>query len=71
MLIVFAKMPIRPFSTHQYKLYFLNRIDSRGTQRSILGSILFNIYINDLFFLLNDIDIYNFADDTKPYIGDF
>ena len=36
-------------------------------QRSILGPILFNIYINDLFYFLT-CDICNFADDTTPCI---
>ena len=32
-------------------------------QRSILGPILFNIFINDIFFLLGS-DLHNFADDN-------
>ena len=32
--------------------------------------MLFNIYINDMFFALNEIDICNFADDTTPYVSD-
>ena len=39
-------------------------------QGSVLGPILFNIYINDMFFALNEIDICNFADDTTPYVCD-
>ena len=33
---------------------------------SVLGPMLLNIYISDMFFALNEIDISNFADDTTP-----
>ena len=35
-------------------------------QGSILGPLLFNIYICDLFIEISDIDIANYADDNKP-----
>ena len=39
-------------------------------QGSVLGSLLFNIYLNNLFFLLKDVDICNFADNTTTHISD-
>ena len=38
-------------------------------QGSILGTILFNIYLNDIFFFFN-CEVCNFADDTTPYVCD-
>ena len=37
---------------------------------SVLGPLLFNISLNDLFFFLKDEAICNFADDTTTYIYD-
>ena len=37
------------------------------TTKLILGPFLFNIFIRDMFYFLEDYEIANYTDDTTPY----
>ena len=38
-------------------------------QGSILGPLLFNIFLTDLHFIIEDTDIARYADDNTPYVS--
>ena len=40
------------------------------TEVSILGPLLFNIYLNDIFFFVSDDNLTNYADDNTPNTTD-
>ena len=37
--------------------------------RSILGPVLFNLFINDLFFFIKEAELEYFAEDSTRYVG--
>ena len=39
-------------------------------QGSVLGPVVFNAYVNDLFFTLFSVNVCNFANDTTPFVCD-
>ena len=45
-------------------------INTCVSQGSILGSLLFNVFINDLFFSIKKSEVCNFADDNTLFCGD-
>ena len=49
---------------------YCNVLISGVLQRSLLHPLLFNTYLNDIFFLLLDVHICNFADDTSLFVCD-
>ena len=48
---------------------FFQILLSGVTQGSILGTIIFSFFVNDLFFFIKDAELANFADDNTKYVG--
>ena len=65
---------IHSYLTGRYQRVKINYCYSRWSlikhgvpQDSILGPILFNIFLCDMFFMIDNIDITSYADDNTPY----
>ena len=52
----------------KWKLQFLIRSIFGTPQRTMLGQLLFNIFLTDFFFISNEVDIASYADDNTPYV---
>ena len=78
--LLIAKLNAYGFSLPALKLvhdYLSNRKQRTKVNRtysswleivSILGPLLFNIFLADLFFILNNVDIASYADDNTPHV---
>ena len=58
----------RPRINNLYSTWM--KIVFRLPQGSILGPLLFNIFLVYLFFVINSMDIENYADENTPYAID-
>ena len=59
------KLIVKLNDTERFFQIFLTGVP----QGSIVGPILFNLFINDLLFFIKETELANFADDSTIYVG--
>ena len=59
------KLTVKLNDTERFFQIFLTGVP----QGSIVGPILFNLFINDLLFFIKETELANFADDSTIYVG--
>ena len=76
-MLIKKKRVMRNYLGNRQQRTRINKIFSdwsalcQGASRSlVLGPIFFYIFLNDLFFILKDLDICNFANDATPHVCD-
>ena len=76
--LLLAKLSAYGISTHSLNLlksYLTNRrqrvrVEDVTSDISVLGPLLFNIFINDLFYFIKEAKLSNYADDNQLYFAD-
>ena len=62
---IIMKLIVKLNDTERFFQIFLTGVP----QGSIVGPILFNLFINDLLFFIKETELANFADDSTIYVG--